>query len=180
MKPTPRRMPHLTAGLQVGGMSLFILAGYLPSPVGRPVAWIGVVLFGLGLVVALIGLVWSVWTLTSPGLRRTRGIDELCRCVRGRRGVDERRLGRAARRVDELRRGGRAGVDERAGDLLTERGVQRGRVARAHQRLVGVGQIGGGDRGLGILGERLLSGRIGREVRDVLEQGLHGSPERWR
>ena len=74
MKPTPRRMPHLTAGLQVGGMSLFILAGYLPSPVGRPVAWIGAVLFGLGLVVALIGLVWSVWTLTSPGLRRSRGI----------------------------------------------------------------------------------------------------------
>jgi hypothetical protein len=74
MKPTPRRMPHLTAGLQVGGMSLFILAGYLPSPVGRPVAWIGVVLFGLGLVVALVGLVWSVWTLTSPALRRRCGV----------------------------------------------------------------------------------------------------------
>lgn len=74
MKPTPRRMPHLTAGLQVGGMSLFILAGYLPSSAGRPVAWIGAVLFGLGLVVALVGLVWSVWTLTSPGCAAARGI----------------------------------------------------------------------------------------------------------
>lgn len=74
MKPTPPRLPHLTVGLLVTGMALFILGGCLPDPYGCVMVWCGLALFAAGLAVALVGMAWSIWTLTSPGQRRSGGI----------------------------------------------------------------------------------------------------------
>jgi hypothetical protein len=74
MKPTPRRLPHLTAGLLIGGMGLFLGKGLAARPFDKLLVAGGMLVFLAGLLVALVGMAWSIWTLTSPGLRRSRGV----------------------------------------------------------------------------------------------------------
>jgi predicted tellurium resistance membrane protein TerC len=74
MRPTPRRLPLLTAGLLGIGMGFFIARRALPPAADAAVAVMAGVIFSTGLLAALLGMIWSICTLTSPILRQTRGI----------------------------------------------------------------------------------------------------------
>jgi hypothetical protein len=74
MKPTPVHLPIWTMGLLAGGMGVFILKRYSSVSVGRVFAAAGTAVFFAGMIVALVGMIWSICTLTNPALRRTYGI----------------------------------------------------------------------------------------------------------
>lgn len=74
MMPTPKRLPLLTTALLAVGMAVFIVGNYLPAPVEKVLGVIGIVLFSAGMLVALVGTLWSIGTLTSSVLRRKYGI----------------------------------------------------------------------------------------------------------
>ena len=67
-------MPVLTAGLLLGGMVIFIVNRFFSLPIEKTLVVIGGGVFLAGLIVAFVGMLWSIWTLTSPAMRKARGI----------------------------------------------------------------------------------------------------------
>lgn len=74
MRPIPRPLPVLTMGLLFGGMGIFILGKLFPVPAEKVFMAVGTGVFFAGMIVALVGAIWSICTLTSPALRRTGGL----------------------------------------------------------------------------------------------------------
>jgi hypothetical protein len=74
MTPIPTRMPLWTASLLLGGMAIFILKGVFPFYVEIAFVVIGTAVFFAGMVVALVGAVWSICTLTNVLQRRHYGV----------------------------------------------------------------------------------------------------------
>ncbi|HBA84182.1 MAG TPA: hypothetical protein DCZ95_08835 [Verrucomicrobia bacterium] len=74
MRPTPKFIPILTMGLLFGGMAVFIPANLFPAPVDKGFVMVGTAVFFAGLVIALVGAIWSICTLTNPAQRRTYGL----------------------------------------------------------------------------------------------------------
>jgi hypothetical protein len=74
MKPTPKSLPILTMGLLVGGMGVFILGKLFPVPAEEVFMTVGTAVFFAGMIAALVGTIWAIFTLTNPALRRTGGI----------------------------------------------------------------------------------------------------------
>ena len=74
MNPTPRRMPTLTAALLLGGLGVLIAKSLLPVAADKALLGIGALLFFAGLVVALVGAIWSIGALANPAARTSHGI----------------------------------------------------------------------------------------------------------
>lgn len=74
MRPTPKHLPILTMGLLAGGMGIFILKGSFFVSAERVFVAVGTAVFFAGMIVALVGTIWSICTLTNADLRRTCGI----------------------------------------------------------------------------------------------------------
>ena len=74
MMPTPKYLPVLTMGLLIGGMAIFIPARFFPVLAERVFMAVGTTVFFAGMIAAVVGMIWSICTLTNSALRRAYGI----------------------------------------------------------------------------------------------------------